>query len=418
MNPLLIALRRGSAPVGVPVMTALGLYAGTRGGGWSLDWGWTSGQLQQHGVLLVPLTAALAAWDASRDRRTTSAVLTRTYPRSPLPWLLLNCVGALLAGLAGWTALFTVMALDVQGRGSPYWSVVLLGPLCLLAAVLVGAAAGRHLPRYLAAPIVAVVVWVGLAYGSGSDNPLLARLSAVDRQCCEVSAQPVQATVAGQWLWIAALAVAAIAVLALPEVAHSAPLAVIAVVLGVVAVSILRDTGGRLTEARQPTAESCGTRDGVTVCMWPEHAAGVNAWLRAISRYRAVFADLGAQPDLYLEHGLRPGAEAERIGPMRPDVAEVDVVMSLAQRLVPAPPACAVRGDGSVHYPAAHANALLTAWLTHRIRPDLPTAALVPPAQAPQFARLLDSGVEQQRAWYAALVRAHGDCTTPAPAVP
>ncbi|MCG8927587.1 hypothetical protein, partial [Lentzea sp. CC55] len=369
MSPLLIALRRGSGPVAIPAMILLGFFAGTRGG-WSPDWGWTSGQLQQHGVLLVPLTAALAAWDSSRDRRTASTSLIRTYPRSPLPWLVLNSVGAILAGLAGWATTFTVMASDVQGQSSPYWSVVLLGPLCVITAAFIGSAAGHHLPRYLAAPIVAAVVWVVLAYGSSSDNPLLARLSAVDRQCCEVSAQPVLSTVAGQWLWVTALAVIALAALALPRVVHSVSLAVVALVVGVAGVSLIHSSDGQLTEARESTAESCGTRNGVTVCMWPEHAAGVDAWLGAISRYRDVFDDLGTRPDLYLEHGLRPGADAERIGMIRPGITETDVVMSLAQRLVPQPPACAIRVDGSVPYPAAEANALLSGWLTHRVRPD------------------------------------------------
>ncbi|MCE6997355.1 hypothetical protein LZG04_21490 [Saccharothrix sp. S26] len=416
MTPLLIVLRRGSAPVAVPVMIALGVFAGTRGIGWSTDWGWASGQLQQHGVLLVPLTAAIAAWDASRDRRTTSSLLTRTYPRPSLPWRLVNCVGALLAGLAGWTTTFAVMAAGVQGF--PYWSVVLLGPLCVIAAALVGAAAGCHLPRYLAAPVVAVVVWSGLAFGSSSTDPLTARLSAVNRQCCEAAAQPVQVTVVGQWLWIAALAVAAVAVLALPKVVHGAPLLVLAVAVGVVGVSLIRSTSGQLTEPRQATAEACGTRDGVTVCMWPEHAAGVDVWLGAVTRYRSLFADLGPAPELYLEWGLRPGSEAERVGPPRPGVTETDLVMSLAQGLVPQPPSCAVVEGGSRPYPAAEANVLLTAWLTHRVRPDVPATALVPPTEAARFTRLTSSGVEQQRSWYAALVLAHGDCATPPPALP
>lgn len=418
MNPLLIALRRGSAPVAVPVMTALGVFAGTRGGGWSTDWGWASGQLQQHGVLLVPLTAAIAAWDVSRDRRTTSPLLTRTYPRSSLSWLLINCVGALLAGLAGWTATFAAMASGVEGDGSPYWSVVLLGPLCVAAAALVGAAAGRHLPRYLAAPVVAAGVWSGLAFGSSSTDPLTARLSAVNRQCCEAAAQPVQVTVVGQWLWIAALAVAAVAVLTLPKVRYGAPLLVLAVGVGVVGVSLISSTGGQLTEARQATAEACGTRDGVTVCMWPEHAADVDVWLGALSRYRTLFADLGPAPELYLEWGLRPGSEAERIGPPPPRMTETDLVMSLAQGLVPQPPSCAVVEGGSRPYPAAEANVLLTGWLTHRVRPDVPVTALVPPTEVARFTQLISSSIEQQRSWYATLVRAHGDCATPPPALP
>ncbi|XVV04908.1 DUF7224 domain-containing protein [Actinosynnema sp. CA-248983] len=413
-----IALRRGSAPVAVPVMLLLGLFAGSRGDSWSVDWGWASGQLQQHGVLLVPLTAAIAAWDASRDRRTASPLLTRTHPRSPLHWLLLNCLGAFLAGATGWTATFAFMAANVRGGGTPYWSVVLLGPFCLLAAVLVGAAAGRYLPRYLAAPLVAVTVWLGLAFGSTSTDPFLARLSAVNRECCDVASQPVAATVAGQWLWIGAVAIAALAVLALPRLVLVVPLAAAATVALVAAPVLIHSTGAQLTEARTATAESCGTRDGVTVCMWPEHAADVDTWLTAVSRYRALFADLGEPPRLYLENGLRPDVDAQRIGPIRPRTTEDDLVAALAQRLFPEPPACAAVDGGWGPYPAASANTLLNAWLSQRIQPGVPASQLVPPDQVDQLARLNNSPAERQREWYQELVRAHRDCQTPAPALP
>ncbi|WP_447001899.1 DUF7224 domain-containing protein [Saccharothrix isguenensis] len=424
MSPLLIALRRGTAPVAVPVMVLLGVYAGSRGGSWYVDWGWTSGQLQQHGVLLVPLTAALAAWDASRDRRTTSPSLTRTYPRSPMSWSLLNCAGALLAGLAGWTATFVTMAVNVRGSGGPYWSVVLLGPFCVVAAVLIGAAAGRHLPRYLAAPVIAVTVWLGLAFGSTSTDPLISRLSTVNRECCDVASQPIPATVTGQWLWVTALAVAAVAVLTSPRLLGRLSLAAAATVTAVAAVTLIHSTGGQLTEARAATAEACGTRDGITVCMWPEHAADVDVWIDAVIRYRELFADLRQPAQLYLENGLRPGTDvraigARRIGAVRPGMTGPAMVRTIAQDLLfPVPPPCAATGNGSRPYPAATADALLRGWLAQRVTPDASAAQLVPPDQAPRLDRLTSSPVERQRQWYRELVAAHGDCDTPAPTLP
>ncbi|CCH29648.1 hypothetical protein ABZ816_15125 [Actinosynnema sp. NPDC047251] len=416
MTPLLIALRRGSARVGVPMMVLLGLYAATRGDAWPVDPGWTSGRMPRHGELLLPLVAAFAAWDVSRDRRAGSDLEARTYPRSPVPWLLLNCLGAVLAGLAGWVVAVAVGEWNAPDTRAPYWSVVLLEPLWVVAAALVGAAAGRRLHRRLAAPIVAVVGWLGLAFGPAAD-PLVARLGPLGHECCDVASQPVAATVAGQWLWVVALAFGAVAVSALPEVGQSVAIAAVTLVVGFLAVTVVRGTGGQSTEARRAT-EVCGSRDGVTVCMWPEHATSVAAWLGAIGRYRTLFADLGPPPDLYLANGLRPQDRAERVGPVRPGTDEVYLVTDLAQRLVPSPPACAAHGDEPVPYPAAQADVLLRAWLAHRVRPDVPTTVLVPPEHAEPLARLVGSDVDRQRAWYADVVRAHGDCTTPAPPVP
>lgn len=418
MNPLLIALRRGSAPLAVPVMALLGIFAGTRGDAWSVDWGWASGQLQQHGVLLVPLTAAIAAWDASRDRRTASSLLIRTFPRPQLTWLLLNGTGALLAGLVGWTAAITVMALNVRGGGGPYWSIVLLGPMCIAISVLLGAAAGHHLPRYLAAPLAAVVVWLGLAFGSTSSDPLISRLSAVNRECCDVASQPVAVTVAGQWLWIASLGLLALAVIVMPRIPLGITVAALAAVTATTAVTLIQSTGGQLTQPRPAIAESCGTRDGITVCMWPEHAADIDAWLTAVGRYRDAFADVAPPAALYLENGLRPGTDAPRIGPRRPNTSDIDLVMSLAQRLFPTPPACAAVEGGFGSYPAAEANALLNGWLTHRVMPQTPTAQLVPAQYVAALDSLIGSTTNRQREWYAELVAAHRDCTTPSPALP
>ncbi|RKT53654.1 DUF7224 domain-containing protein [Saccharothrix australiensis] len=418
MTPLLIALRRGSTPIALPAMVLLGICAGSRGDGWSADWGRASGQLQQHGVLLVPLTATLAGWDMSRDRRTSSPLLVHTYPRSPLAWLLVNCVGALIAGVAAWVATFAVTAVDVRGTGGPHWSVVLLGPFCLVPAVLVGAVAGRYLPRYLTAPISAVAVWLALAFGSSSTDPLVARLSTVHRECCDVASQPVPATVTGQWLWITALAVAALAALTLSNPARAVPPAVMAVATAVAAVTLIQSTGARLTEARPPAAEVCGSRDDVTVCMWPEHAEDVDAWLDAAGRYRVLFADLDAHSQLHLENGLRPGAAAQRVGPVRPGTTEADLVTALARALVPPPPRCAATGRGAGPYPAAATRALLNGWLAKRIRPDVPAAQLVPPDQVAQLDRLISSSGDQQRRWYGQLVTAHRDCVTPPPTLP
>ena len=419
MRVLWIVLWRGSAPITVPAMALLGIFAGTRGGSF-LDWLWATGQVQQHGVLLVPLTGAVAAWDVSRDRRYGSPLVRATFPRSPLAAVLLNCVGALIAGLAGWVAMFAMTVNLVRGGGQPFWSVVLLGPWCVAAAVLVGAVAGRFMPKYLAAPVTAAGMWVLLAYGSGSDNNWIGALSVIDYRCCTVLSQPVAATIAGQWLWVAGIALVAAAVLAVPELRQGIALGSAAVVTVVAAIALMSLNGAALTEKRTVTAEVCRSQDGVTVCMWPEHERDVDLWLTAAVRYRAAFADLGEQPRLYVEGGLRePAPGTVEIGAVQHDQDAASLAMNLAQNLMPATPACAkTSGYSSGPYPAARANGLLSAWLTLRLRPEIPVDQLAAATDRDELDRLHRAPADQQLAWYRDLVRAHGDCTTPAPAVP
>lgn len=419
MRVLRIALWRGSAPIAVPAMALLGIFAGSRGGSF-LDWLWATGQVQQHGVLLVPLTGAIAAWDVSRDRRYGSPLIRATFPRSPLATTLLNCVGALIAGLVGWAAMFAMTTRLVRGGGEPYWSVVLLGPWCVGAAVLVGAAASRFLPKYLAAPVTAAGTWVLLAFGSGSDNSWVVALSVIDARCCSVGTQPVAATIAGQWLWVAGIALVAAAVVAFPVLRQGIALGSTAVAAVVVAIVLMSLNGAVLVEKRTATAEACRSQDDVTVCMWPEHARDADVWLAAAVRYRAAFADLGDQPRLYVESGLRaPSPGAVEIGAVQHNDDATSLAMNLARSLMPSVPECAKTSEySSGPYPAASADGLLSAWLTLRLQPDISADQLVMETQRDELDRLRRAPVERQLVWYRDLVRAHGDCTTPAPAVP
>ncbi|MCP2259274.1 hypothetical protein LX15_002975 [Streptoalloteichus tenebrarius] len=421
MSVLRVALLRGSALFGVPVMIVLGIIAGQRGAdSWSVDWFWATGQLQQHGVLLVPLTTALAAWDASRNRRLGTALLYRTYPRSPLASALLDATGALLAGLAGWATTFLVMALNVRGGGHPYWSVVLLGAFGFIPAALVGVVAGRYLPRYLAPPVTAALVWLGLAFGSSSTKDVVARLSTVDRQCCDVYTEPVPTTIAGQWLWLAAIGLAAVAVLSWPRLPHLVPGVLGSAAALATALVLISSTGAQLTRPRPPQGEACRTEGEVTVCMWPEHAHDVDAWVAAAATFRARFADLGQLPTLFIENGLRsPSSGAVSIGPVRAYQSPEDLVASLAYSLVPPAPECAAIGNGGYgFFPAATTRSLLNGWIRYRLQATAPSVSLVPPEDVPALDRLRALPADQQAQWYHAVVEAHRDCSTNPPRVP
>lgn len=419
MSVALIMLRRGAAPIAVPVMILIGWFAGTRGDHWP-DWGAATGTLQQHGVLLVPITAAVAAWDVSRMRRTRSALLNRTIPRSQLTMALVDCLGALLAGCVGWVTTLLVMAGSVDGGRGPYWSVILLGVFCFVPAVLIGAVCGMYLPRYLAAPLTAIGVWLAFAFGSGSENPLLVRLAVVNEACCDVDTQPIPATVLGQWLWLTGLTLGAMAIVAGSDRIRALPLAGTAVAAVSSAMVMITGAGSALVEPRVPTSEACQTRGNLTVCLWPEHAGDAAAWLDAAGDFHTRFDDLGDLPRRYVERGLRPGApDTVVITSIPPGTPRSELVGELAHKLIPPPPGCAATGPGSYGpFPAASSRSLLRGWIKRTVHPDAPAHELVRDSETADLDRLSNLPRQRQIEWYRGVVAAHQDCRTSAPRVP
>ncbi len=425
-SPVLgVVARRTLALPALPLLVVLAWFAGrAMPAGWAGSWYAASAHMGSVVVVVAPLAAAVAAWEAGRGRRTGFAVLSATAVRSPA------AVGALtvavVTGYAAVAYLVGVLAAAplVVGGGPPSLGLLGLGLAGLLTATALGYVVGHLLHRVFAAPLVAVATYLWLVLVSQWRPEWLARLSFLDDGCCSANVRVNQATLAGQFTWLAGLLATAAAVLLWRGEARRwqrASSALLAAALLGSGLAALVATGGRLTVTRPPAEAACQEGRQVRVCVWPEHryqlAALVPAADRALGPFRAVPGVPRQVVEVGLEKQAAPGG-ALVIGLPAEAVPPSMLTPLVLQALLPPPPTCA-RQDGTARpFPGLAARPYLSAWLVLHGQPTIPVAELVPPTFQGGLQRLVAAPPDQQLAWFAAARAAQADCTTPAPPLP
>lgn len=393
-SPVLgVVARRTLALPALPLLVVLAWFAGrAMPAGWADSWYAASAHMGSVVVVVAPLAAAVAAWEAGRGRRTGFAVLSATAVRSPA------AVGALtvavVTGYAAVAYLVGVLAAAplVVGGGPPSLGLLGLGLAGLLTATALGYVVGYVLHRVFTAPLVAVATYLWLVLVSQWRPEWLARLSFLDDGCCSANVRVNQATLAGQFTWLAGLLATAAAVL-----------------LGS-GLAVLVATGGRLTVTRPAAEAACQDGQQVRVCVWPEHRYQLAALVPAADSALGPFRALPGVPRQVVEVGLEkraaPGG-ALVIGLPAEAVPPSMLTPLVLQALLPPPPTCA-RQDGTAHpFPGLAARPYLSAWLVLRGQPTVPVAELVPPTFQGGLQRLVAAPPDQQLAWFAA---ARGSC--------
>lgn len=419
-----VARRTLALPV-LPLMAALAWFAGrAMPAGWAGSWYAASAHMGSIVVVVAPLAAAVAAWEAGRGRRTGFAVLSATGVRSPV------AVGALTVavvsgyGAAAYLVGVLAAALLVVGGGPPSLGLLGLGLVGLFTATSLGYVVGHLLHRVFAAPLVAVATYLWLVLVSQWRPEWLARLSFLDDGCCSANVRVNPATLAGQFAWLAGLLAVSAALLVWRGEARRwqrAASALLATALLGGGLAILVATGGRLTVTRPPAEAACQEGQQVRVCVWPEHRYQLAALVPAADGALGPFRTVSDVPRQVVEVGLEkraaPGG-ALVIG-LPAEAAPPSMLAPLVlQALLPPPPPCA-RQNGTVRpFPGLAVRPYLSAWLVLRGQPTVPVAELVPPALQGGLQRLLAASPDQQLAWFAAARAAQADCTTPAPPLP
>jgi hypothetical protein len=174
---LRIELRRSAALWTAPVVALLGaatLYAlpARWGGRWTQLAMWQ----RQYLLLLVPLVLGAGAWQARRNRKARMRELPATTPRPAWQRATVEAGAMAVAAVLAYAGMFAAGAGQVAPTAT-YFStawipVVAVGALALVAAVLLGLAAGRLLPGKLTPPLVAVagllaILLPGVLAGNG-----------------------------------------------------------------------------------------------------------------------------------------------------------------------------------------------------------------------------------------------------------
>jgi hypothetical protein len=154
-------LRRSAALWTAPVVALLGaatLYA--LPDRWVGRWIQLAMWQRQYLFLLVPLVLGAGAWQARRDRKARMGELLATTPRPGWHRATVEAGAMAVAAALAYAGMFAAGAGQVAPTAT-YFStawipVVAVGALALVAAMLLGLAAGRLLPGRLAPPLVAV----------------------------------------------------------------------------------------------------------------------------------------------------------------------------------------------------------------------------------------------------------------------
>lgn len=133
--------------------------------GWQYEWGWGLSQASSATVLLGPLLAGLVAFDRSRRAAPTVADLAATTARSGFGALTL---ASWTWAVAAWAFGMGVAGVVVARHGAAGWPdpwILVQPPAALFAAACVGLAWGATFRSIAAAPIVTVVVFLGVVLG-------------------------------------------------------------------------------------------------------------------------------------------------------------------------------------------------------------------------------------------------------------
>lgn len=313
----------------LPVMVGLGLYASANlfEDGVVL-WKMMNFAAVQSYTFIAPVTAGLAAWTASRDRRRNMEMAIASAPGNPFTRDL-----SILAATAGWgvlgyalvAACYASLALRRATWGGFDADLVATGALGVVLAAALGVLVGRHVPGRFA-PLLAI----GLAYGAVFLGdilrffgffvrlPELAPMDYAWRAGQDIYRQPPDDLVFEGILWLAGLIGVAVAVMAMARrrVIVGSVLGVSAVAMATVGASALMTSGPMFDELVPVAYEpACATEDTIEVCVHPAFEPLLDDTLRIVDGMAAPLVGLDGVRTQWT-HGEGPNE-------MRPNAPDV-----------------------------------------------------------------------------------------------
>lgn len=167
LRALRTELRRGIAPwTGVCTAVVLAVPMVNKAETWQGDWGETQGYLHSVATLLAgPLVAAAACWAGAREHRRGTAELWLSTPLPRSSQVLVAALPVTLWAVAGYLAALAaslVATWPYAGGGSPFVSLAVVDAAVLVAMGLVGFVVGQRCRWRLAAPVLAVLLYLAL----------------------------------------------------------------------------------------------------------------------------------------------------------------------------------------------------------------------------------------------------------------
>lgn len=285
--------RWAAAVLAVTLLVALGSKASA----WQGMWNETQSLSHQFSVLIAgPLALAAGCWSGGLDRRRGTDELWSSSARAPLARFLMSALP-----LAAWVVAAYALSIALVLLASwPYTSggrPSAVGPLCdavyLVAAVLLGEAAGRRLPWQLTAPVLGLAAYAALAL-AGSAPRLSPYWGAALYDEARVAWQPL--AMAG---WLLGLACAAV-------LAHAARRRWSALVpLALAALAALPLVQADALTRPVTTAQVCDTGIRPHVCVDTRHRGLLPELTGALRPLAAKLAGVGNLPERWSERHSR-----------------------------------------------------------------------------------------------------------------
>ncbi len=241
--------------------------------------------------LIVPVFAGTAAWEGARLVRGGVWGLPMTRHRIAVAaWSFLPAfVGGLIV-----LVVTTMAVLVPQGLVVPDMVILGSATVILLAQVALGFFIGTIAPRAIAIPVVVLGSFMTFVLPRVAGSAWLRHMSGTTLELCCTTDQVLSPGVVVSIVAISAAILIAVAILLTrrPRMGvYPVVFLVLLIVASGVAMAAAPPTQRPYAE-RTGTADVCETRDGVTVCVWPEHrelaprvsrvaAAAVDAWRAA-----------------------------------------------------------------------------------------------------------------------------------------
>ena len=299
-------------------------------------------------TFVAAFSAGTAAWEGARLRR--SRVWWAPSVRSRVAiaaWSILPSV------LIGFVALVGAVGVQLARSGAdmPDLRILAVSALDLVAWGVVGFTIGIMLPVAAAVPLALLLPLIWFAFVPAFYPVWLRHLTGMFRDCCGLGQDLAPAAIAASAVVdlgiIVAAAILVGGMLAGWRRAAGAAGSIAAALL--VGIALVSNMTYAPVVARDPALLTCRTADGLTLCLWPEHAARGDDLSRIAGTVRRGWQQAGLDaPTLFTEadQSVAPAGALAFVlsGPQTTD----DVIRDLVAALVPTPPECPLGSTGLV----------------------------------------------------------------------
>ncbi len=344
-------------------------------------------------VLVAPICAALAAWEAGRLRRAHWWNLPHVRPS------LYIALSAVIAPLCvGWTTIMISIAFRLLSRGVliPDLRILLVAIVVILAQTLIGFTAGIWLPPVIAAPAVLIVLFSWMTLPPGLNAFWVRHLTGDLSGCCSVDTDLAPGAMEGTIFLALGFMLAALIILnprrRIIILLTSLLPAIIGLALGA---SLVQGMGPDPLVPRNPKYLVCSNQ-WPKVCVWPEHKSRLLEVSEIARKAATAWQSMGISvPNTFSEHySLKRG---ENSFGFSLEANRIIIANSLAYSMLPPTPNCPenrpwIGGDRQEY---------LNAWLDEvagltadQISNEFPSDVLQ------TVARVRRMSIPEQRTWY------------------